>query len=146
MLIRNHLGEDLVINIYDKSEIVDINSESLYRLDGARLPAKSVLQIAVTGTDVIYIANIAMTKIAKVQLQFVESDTIDVWDSDSDVLRCYQLGNNDGVECRETENIVLKWLLPKHIIFKLYNSATYVIIMLLISVVVIIVIVAITQI
>lgn len=142
MIIRNHLKEPIIVNIYNQSDIANINDDVYYRLDGVRLEPKSSRDFDVRDA-VIYLANIAMTKVAKVQTQFVEGSIIDVWDRSSDVVKCRQLAFNDGVACRHTESVVMKWKLPKHIIFELYNPATYVIVLFVIAFAIILAIVAI---
>lgn len=137
MIIRNHLRENVVLNIYNKNQVTNINDINNYRLDGIQIPARSTSIIETTDDDILYFANIPMTKLAKVQVQFVDSEIIDLWTHASDIVKCHQLPMNDGVDCKDSENIVMKWKLPNHIIFKLYNSTTYIAVLLLFSLLII---------
>lgn len=137
MIIRNHLHENVILNIYNKHSIVNINDIGNYRLDGLQIPARSTIVITTTDDDILYFANISLTKLAKIQVQFIDSEVIDLWIHASDIVKCHQLSMNDGVDCKNSENIVMRWKLPEHIIFKLYNPTTYVTILLLFSLLVI---------
>ena len=164
MIIRNHLREPILINVVNKDEVVDINDEDHYSLQRSAVDTpltrvghttnapltrvgqrrsvivqpKSSASVLANDDDILYFSNMAMTKIAQLQVQFAESDIVDLWDRTSDITKCNQFGKNDGVKCRDTENIWLKWYLPKHIIFEFYNSKTYVIILMFISIMIVI--------
>jgi hypothetical protein len=144
MLIRNHLHEPIIVNIRDKDEVVDINNVEHYTIDGIVIPAKGQVSVSIKSPyrKVVYFANVPLTKAGKLQLQFVTRDHVDVWDKSSDVAKCGQTGHNDGVSCRNSENIWLKWMLPKHMIFELYNPSTYVFALTMIGLLVTVIIIA----
>lgn len=132
MLIRNHLAEPIIVNIRDK--VVDINNIEHFTIDGIVIPTKGQVRVNTSRHNVIYFANVPMTKVGKLQMQFVNNtNDIDVWDKSSDIVKCNQTGHNDGVNCRNSENIWLKWMLPRHIIFELYNPSTYVLVLLMVG-------------
>ncbi len=160
MLIRNHLSEPIIVNIRDKSDVVDIDNIEHFSIDGLFIPAKGSARIKVKSPyrKIMYFANVPMTKVGKLQLQFSDrlagqsreyntnygeinsiDDTqagvirLDIWDKSSDIAKCNQTGRNDGVDCSDSENIWLKWMLPKHAIFELYNPSTYVLVLLMIG-------------
>lgn len=136
MLIRNHLAEPVIVNIRHKDEVIDVNNKSHYSLDGIVVQPKGEITVSIDMDDVIYFANIPMTKIAK-YTDFGSVTTIDLWGRSSDIVKCHQLKVNDDVDCSESENIWMKWNLPEHIIFRLYNPSMYFFMLLLIAVLII---------
>lgn len=141
MKIRNNLDYAIVVNCYNRKDLVKFDKDENYRLDGLFIQPRESAWIVVTADDVLFISNISKTFASYVIMASVlygtDSDYImNVWDNVSDIVRCQQLGESQKVNCKDSINIVLSQRLHNLLILKLYNGFTYFIFTIIIALVI----------
>lgn len=143
MLIRNNIETKILINKYDRSELIDFMDPANHNLDGIAVKPHSAIKLDVGPNDILFISNYAKTLATHIAAYSIMTDAtylgkngniiLDIWDNTSDLVRCQQNGISKGINCKDTINIVLKPKLHNLLILKLYNGFTYLILVLLIA-------------
>jgi hypothetical protein len=129
MIINNNLDETVIMNIRDRSNLVDVNDLQLYDLNGTVIKPNSSIEFYNVVDSVFYFANISRTKVANLPSDMLTSNVVNLWDHPSDIAQC-----NEDEKCRITDNVVLKSQLPSHLIWYIYNDVTYLIIAMIFAI------------
>lgn len=138
MRINNHLDEPIIVNRYSRNNLVDLNDSDLYNLVGTEIKPKSSIELTANDDELFYFSNISGSKITHVAVNHLDSQIVNLWNHESDVIQC-----NNIPSCRREENIIMKMQLPNHIIWYIYNQATYLLVSLIIAILAVIIAIAI---
>lgn len=136
--VVNHLDEQIIMNVRSRDKLININDINLYDLIGISINPKSSIEIELPTESILYFANVSGTKIVNIATDHLDSNTINVWNHESDIIQC-----NNNAECRQEDNLVMNIQLPNHIIWYIYNQTTYLLISLILAFVFVAIVIAI---
>ncbi len=125
MLVRNNLDTKVIVNRYNRDELIDFRDPNNYNLNGIEIGPRATIELNVGPDDVLFVSNFPKTLAKYITLYTEPNSDLNIWGNVSDLVRCQQLGESQGIKCKNTINLVLKPKLHNLLIWKMYNCFTY---------------------
>jgi hypothetical protein len=132
MRIRNNLDSVVYINICNRKDVKNVEYPDNYNFNGWKIEPRSVIDIDAGVEDIIFASNIPKTNMGYYILyssnrsdKDLQYSLMDLWDNNSDIVRCQQYGKSQDVSCGDSINFMLGTKLHDLPLLRVYNNITY---------------------